>query len=282
MSDLQIEEQEKEAPKKLNLKERKAIKQENELFALNEVKEEYNTSVNRVKEARKLLKKRYVLKGTYVELQEKMKSMNHEIKNNRANLFKRRNEMFYYREKYYKMLHKLEISDRLETMKNEIQEMKKNERVIAKNNKKQAKKFDLKYLTKLPKEIEDLIGQFLPYEIRNVLIENRRPFSIFKNLAICTLKSFLMHICSTDSYISLLSDDEKSLQIYDANNVETWYPDWLRYEKRECIETKILHIFHTFKRENPKAAYELMRMFSVLINPTKKYNSYDGNWPGIR
>jgi hypothetical protein len=156
--------------------------------------------------------------------------------------------------------------------------MKKEESCVAKTNKQLAVSFDIKMLHKLPLELVDIIATYLPYEVRNTLVEERKPFRLFKNLTTCTLKSFLMNICYTAEYFTLLTEDEKLKNIYIDNAAISWNPDWFKYKTKIEIETRIKHIFHTFKKSCPKGAYKLMRMFIVLIKPDKKYDNYDGNW----
>jgi hypothetical protein len=178
-------------------------------------------------------------------------------------------------------------------MKEEIQEMKKKESVVTKTNKKLAENFDMNMLDRLPLELVDIIATYLPYEVRNTLIEERKPFRLFKNLTNCTIRSFLMNICYTPEYFSLLSEEEKQTYIYKPENNPhpylpnlqnphhghfAWNPDWLQYTKKDEIETRIKYIFHAFNKSCPKGAYKLMRMFIVLIKPDKKYNKYDSSW----
>jgi hypothetical protein len=183
-----------------------------------------------------------------------------------------------YRYKYLK--HSVDLQTKVDNMKEEIKDMKKEESVVAKANKQYAVAFDLNQLNRLPLEMVDIIESFIPYEIRNTLIEEKRPFRLFKNLTPITLKSFLMNICYTPEYLSLISEGEKQKYIYNPETqpVGNWNPDWLDYNKRKDIETRIKYIFQLFKKSSPKGAYKLMRMFLVLINPDKKYDKHDGSW----
>lgn len=216
--------------------------------------------------------------GSYDELTQlidikidEMKEVERELKKERRTLL----DLWY---KYKSLKHRVDNQIRLDKMKEEIKEMKKEELSLAKENKKLSTAFNMNMLDRLPLELVDIIKSFIPYEIRNTLIEEKKPFRLFKNLTPCTLKSFLMNICFTAEYFTLLTDDEKQQQIYKPGNTLTWRPEWFEYVKRDELETKIKHIFHTFKKSCPKGAYKLMRMFLVLINPDKKYNNYDSNW----
>lgn len=195
--------------------------------------------------------------------------------------------------KYSSLNRRVNSQTRLDKMKEEIQEMKKEEILVAKTNKQLAASFDTKMLDKLPLEVVDIIATYLPYEVRNSLIKERKPFRLFKNLTTCTLRSFLMNICYTREYFSLLSEEEKQTYIYKSENNPhpylpnlqiphdghfVWNPDWLQYTKKEEIETRIKFIFHIFNKSCPEGAYKLMRMFIVLIKPDKKYNKHDGSW----
>jgi hypothetical protein len=203
----------------------------------------------------------------------------------------RRKTILWYRYKFLK--HAVELQTKVDAAKEEITEMKKKETIVAKANKKNAAGFDLNMLNRLPLELVDIIESYMPYEVRNTLIEERKPFRLFKNLTTRTLRSFLMNICYTREYFSLLSEEEKQTYIYKPENNPhpylpnlqnphhghfVWNPDWLQYTKKDEIETRIKYIFHAFNKSCPKGAYKLMRMFIVLIKPDKKYNKYDGSW----
>jgi len=231
--------------------------------------------------------------GSYDELIELMKIKKHELKEIEKDLKAERINVRWLWFKYKRLKNKFDSQTRLDKMKEEIQEMKKKESVVTKTNKKLAENFDMNMLDRLPLELVDIIATYLPYEVRNTLIEERKPFRLFKNLTNCTIRSFLMNICYTPEYFSLLSEEEKQTYIYKPENNPhpylpnlqnphhghfAWNPDWLQYTKKDEIETRIKYIFHAFNKSCPKGAYKLMRMFIVLIKPDKKYNKYDSSW----
>ena len=274
---------------RLTLKERQEKNRE-------KLKDLYNNYVLSRKKVNTLEKRKTAticFNGSYDELIELMEIKKHEMKEIEKDLKTERINVHWLWIKYKRLKNKVYNQDRLNKMKEEIQEMKKEETVVAKTNKQNASGFDINILDRLPLELVDIIASYLPYEVRNSLIEERRPFRLFKNLTPVTIRSFLMNICYTPEYFSLLSDEEKLTYIYNPDNNPhpylpnlqnphhghfAWNPDWLQYTKKEEIETRIKHIFHTFKKVCPKGAYKLMRMFIVLIKPDKKYNKYDGSW----
>lgn len=217
--------------------------------------------------------------GSYDELQWFFETKQNEMKYIEKQII---NERIYTRDilhKYNLLNRKVKTNTRLDKMREEIKALKKEETVVSRANKKLSKNFDMNKLNNLPLEIVDIISSFIPYETRNILIESKRPFRLFNNLTTCTLKSFLMNINYTAAYFTLLtSDEQKQKQIFNPSSTNIWKPDWLEYTNRDCIETRIKHIFHKFKKTNPKGAYELMRMFVVLIKPDKTYNKHDGRW----
>ena len=189
--------------------------------------------------------------------------------------YKNMKNLFY---KYQILKHKVQLQTKIDIMNDEIKEMKKEQCVIIKANKLSAISFDLNKLNGLPLELVDIIESYIPYEVRNTLIEERKPFKLFKNMTPSTIKSFLMNICFTSEYLSFLSEEEKQKYIYNPEDHLSWNPEWTAYNKKKHIETRIKYIFHLFKNSCPKGAYKLMRMLLVLINPDKKYNKHDGNW----
>jgi hypothetical protein len=274
---------------RLTLKERKERNRE-------KLKDCYNNYVLSKKKVNTLEKRKTAticFNGSYDELVELMEIKKQELKEVEKDLKVARINVHWLWRKYKGLKHKVDSQNRLDKMKEEIQEMKKEESVVTKTNKRLAEGFEIKMLDRLPLELVDIIASFIPYEVRNTLIEERKPFKLFKNLTNCTIRSFLMNICYTREYFSLLSEEEKQTYIYKPENNPhpylpnlqnphhghfAWNPDWLQYTKKEEIETRIKHIFHTFNKSCPEGAYKLMRMFIVLIKPDKKYNNYDGSW----
>jgi len=274
---------------RLTLKERKEKDRE-------KLKDLYNNYVLSKKKVNTLEKRKTTticFNGSYDELIELMKIKKHELKEIEKDLKAERINVRWLWFKYKRLKNKFDSQTRLDKMKEEIQEMKKKESVVTKTNKKLAENFDMNMLDRLPLELVDIIATYLPYEVRNTLIEERKPFRLFKNLTNCTIRSFLMNICYTPEYFSLLSEEEKQTYIYKPENNPhpylpnlqnphhghfAWNPDWLQYTKKDEIETRIKYIFHAFNKSCPKGAYKLMRMFIVLIKPDKKYNKYDSSW----
>ena len=274
---------------KLTVKERKEKKKED----LKTMSNEYGETYKLIKFLRKKKTATINFDGSYdelVELMEIKKQEMKEISKELALVTARRCYLWY---KYSQLKHAIDLQKNVDNAKEEIKEMKKEETIVAKTNKRLAGSFDMIMLDKLPLEVVDIIATYIPYEVRNTMIEERKPFKLFKNLTTCTLKSFLMNICYTTEYFSLLSEEEKQTYIYKPENNPhpylpnlqnphyghfDWNPDWLQYNKKTDIETRIKYIFHKFKKSCPKGAYKLMRMFLILINPDKKYNKYDGSW----
>jgi len=259
---------------RLTVKERKEKNKE-------KLKDVYNSYVSSKKQVNTLEKRKTAIlhfNGSYNELVEFLEIKKHEMKEIEKELKKERGNMCVLYFNYTELKHKVDSQTRLDKERKEINDMKKEESCIAKTNKQLAVSFDIKMLDKLPLELVDIIATYLPYDVRNTLIEERKPFRLFKNLTTCTLKSFLMNICYTAEYFTLLTEDEKLQNIYIDNAAISWNPDWFKYKTKIEIETKIKHTFHAFKKSCPKGAYKLMRMFIVLIKPDKKYDEHDGNW----
>lgn len=259
---------------RLTVKERKEKNKE-------KLKDVYNSYVSSKKQINILEKRKTAtlhFNGSYNELVEFLEIKKQERKLLEKELSKENINRVSLLCKYSSLKSRVDSQTRLDKEKKEINVMKKEELVLAKTNKQLAASFDMIMLDKLPLEVVDIIATYIPYEVRNTMLEERKPFKLFKNLTTCTLRSFLMNICYTAEYFTLLTEDEKLKNIYIDNAAISWNPDWFQYKTKIEIETKIKHIFHAFKKSCPKGAYKLMRMFIVLIKPDKKYNKYDGNW----
>jgi hypothetical protein len=259
---------------KLTLKERKA--KDNEL--LKTLLFQYKESKKRINNLHKQKTESIHFEGSYENLKHIFESKKQHMKTIEKELKAETNAMWKIKCALNPLHEKIKINNRLDKMREEIKDMKKEECIAAKLNKQAVTKLDFNMFLKLPLEVVDIIQSFIPYEIRVSLLEERKPFKLFKNLTICTLGSFLMNITYKAEYFTLLTENEKQKQIYNQDDIRLWNPDWFQYKTRNCIETKIRYIFHKFKKNCPKGAYELMRMLLVLIKPDKKYNKYDGNW----
>jgi hypothetical protein len=236
----------------------------------------YTNASDRVCMLREQINGPITITGSYEKIQERVQQMKWIIRDLKGRLDR---EMVVFRRcqrKYDKLIYNRNLAAEAAILKQDTRRLVSNEKKAAKESSSLSnKRIDLKKVLLLPEVLVDIIQSYLPYEIRNEMIEERyKPFSLIsKNLSFLTIRSFLMHICTQPTYFTLLTNQEKRAQIYDVNNWSSWKPDWAKYHERPYVLNKLVHTIHVFKVLNPKAAYNFIRMLCILINPEKKYKN---------
>jgi len=214
--------------------------------------------------------------GSFEKIQERVTQMKWIIRDLKGRLNR---EMVVFRQcqrKYDKLIYNRNLAAEATMLKQDARRLVSNEKKAAKESTSLSnKRIDLKKVLLLPEVLVDIIQSYLPYEIRNEMIEERyKPFSLIsKNLSLLTIRSFLMHICTQPTYFNLLTGQEKRAQLYTRLNWSSWKPDWAKYHERPYVLNKLVHTIRVFKVLNPKAAYNFIRMLCILINPEKKYKN---------
>ena len=122
------------------------------------------------------------------------------------------------------------------------------------------------------------IQQFFPYELQLYLIMDRYNLAtILKQISGNVLGGFFTKMVKTPHYFSILSRNRQKLQIL-LPGVQPWnmpksvyFPDNLLYSSDSKRRQRILATFHIYRKRYPKVAYEMLRMFAIMIKPGKKY-----------
>jgi len=239
---------------------------------------EYTTASDRVCMLREQINGQITITGSFEKIQERVQQMKWIIRDLKGRLDR---EMVVFRRcqrVYDRLIYKRNLAAEAVMLKQDTRRLVSNEKKSAKESAIVSnKRIDLNKVLLLPEVLVDIIQSYLPYEIRNEMIEERyKPFKLISNnLSILTLRSFLMHICSQPTYFTLLTSEEKRNQIYDRHTWGggRWKPDWAKYHERPYILNKLVHTIRVFKVLNPKAAYNFIRMLCILINPEKKYRN---------
>jgi len=125
----------------------------------------------------------------------------------------------------------------------------------------------------LPDEIIRIIRDFMPYEVKNALLESKTHiFPLLNTLHEKCLHIFLINMCMDKTILTLMSQDEAAQQIrvLGGSRNPTYNPYWRCKSKKE-MKYKIKNIINIAKEINPKFAYELLSTFHILIDPKKKY-----------
>jgi len=264
------------AQKRQKTASRKAQKNEADEAEFQQAFYDYTTASDRVCMLREQINGPITITGSFEKIQERVTQMKWIIRDLKGRLNR---EMVVFRRcqrKYDKLIYNRNLAAEVAMLKQDTRRLVSNEKTSIKESAIASnKRIDLNKVLLLPEVLVDIIQSYLPYEIRNEMIEERyKPFKLISNnLSILTLRSFLMHICSQPTYFTLLTSQEKRNQIYNPNNWQNWKPDWEKYSKRQFILNKLLHTIHVFKVLNPKAAYNFIRMLCILINPEKKYRN---------
>jgi hypothetical protein len=255
---------------------RKIQKKEDKEAEFQKAFNDYNNANERVGILREQINTPITIIGSYEKIQERVQQMKWIIRDLKGRLDREMTVFRRCQRKYDKLIYNRNLAAEVAMLKQDTRRLVSNEKKSAKESTILSnKRIDLNKVLLLPEVLVDIIQSYLPYEIRNEMIEERyKPFKLIsKNLSILTLRSFLMDICSQPTYFTLLTTQEKCNQIYNPNNWQNWNPDWAKYLKRQFILNKLVHTIHVFKVLNPKAAYKFIRMLCILINPEKKYRN---------
>jgi len=255
---------------------RKAQKKEAEEAEFQKAYTDYNDANERVCMLREQINVPITITGSYDKIQERLQQMKWIIKDLKGRLDR---EMVVFRRcqrVYDRLVYNRNLAAESEMLKQDTRRLVSNEKKAIKESAILSnKRIDLNKILQLPEVLVDIIQSYLPYEIRNEMIEERyKPFSLIsKNLSLLTIRSFLMHICTQPTYFNLLTGQEKRAQLYTRLNWSSWKPDWAKYHERQYVLNKLVHTIRVFKVLNPKAAYNFIRMLCILINPEKKYKN---------
>jgi hypothetical protein len=236
----------------------------------------YTNASDRVCMLREQINGPITITGSFEKIQERVQQMKWIIRDLKGRLDREMTVFRRCQRKYDKLIYNRNLAAEVAMLKQDTRRLVSNEKKSAKESTILSnKRIDLNKVLLLPEVLVDIIQSYLPYEIRNEMIEERyKPFSLIsKNLSLLTVRSFLMHICTQPTYFTLLTNQEKRDQMYTRLNWSSWKPDWAKYHERPYVLNKLVHTIHVFKVLNPKAAYNFIRMLCILINPEKKYKN---------
>jgi len=159
----------------------------------------------------------------------------------------------------------------LEHEKNERKQRKHNDKLVTKTL------FSSKLLNhrRMPEDMlwYEIRPRFM-YETKVELIEAKyNPIKLLNRLSCSALKGFLKQAIRKPEYFALLTDTEKEKQIW-RGSLRDYKPHFANLMKAQFIKQELINLMRTYKVVNPKAAYEMMRTFCILIDPKKKYKGY--------
>jgi hypothetical protein len=138
------------------------------------------------------------------------------------------------------------------------------------NKKKVSKTKILEAIDKLPGEIVSYIGEFIPYEIRNQLIEKKyNPMKLVKNLDadVHVLSMLIKKFYLYPKYFSQLSAYEADQNTTSSRNYSpAWWGD-----NRSKMLARLMRPIVEMKRKDPEIAYRFLSTIAILFKPDKKY-----------
>jgi len=142
--------------------------------------------------------------------------------------------------------------------------------VVAKENQKRmSKNTILTDISKLPEVIVDHIRGYIPYEIRNEMIEQtykpvRKLVPKLDKIGLCEM---IKRIYLEPTFFSTLSPSrvEENTQGQFA-----YKPEW-RFDKKGNMKVRLLNAIVELKRSHPELLYKVFSTLAILIQPDKKY-----------
>jgi len=223
------------------------------------------------------------------KLTSEVKETEKNVKLNTRQIIKKREEL---RELDYK-IPQLSVSktrlvemNKCTTMVQQYEKEKKIEdyQSVKKSSVESSKKFLSSITNTFPEELVRYIGTFIPYDVRIQLLESRVNFTkLAKHISTTKYNyeygydlfnfRFLEKLCNSPEYFELMTPEEKFRCVKTIDNRFNKYycPDWEVPKKERDNQTMIQHAVWKFKKQNPAHAFKVMKIMSILIDPSKKY-----------
>jgi hypothetical protein len=166
---------------------------------------------------------------------------------------------------------KFDLEDKLNIieMKDSIQKSNQEFAFIAKENKKRASKTILSEISKLPEEIVDHIQGFIPFEIRNEILEyTYHPLrKLIPKLDTTALSAVIKKIYLEPSFFASL--DSKRVE-ENTHGTLSYKPEW-RPDTKTNAMVRLMNVIVEMKYHHPDLLYKLLKTISILIHPDKTY-----------
>lgn len=249
-----------------------------------QLQEEYKKASAMVERMTKLLRASYTFTGTFAQITEQV-THEKQLMGIRAKVLSRQQLI---KNKAFTEFNNLNMRI---IRARESESWKVNNRSYLENEKKERKEnaliaqtlFDSKWLNhhRMPEDMlwYEIRPSFM-YETKIVLIEEKyNPIKLLNRLNVTALRTFLSQAIRKPEYFDLLSDTEKEQQIWKGTR-DNYKPHFAHLKDAASIKRELIKLMRTYKSVNPKAAYEMMRTFCILIDPKKKYKGYF-NYPSL-
>jgi len=166
---------------------------------------------------------------------------------------------------------KFDLEDKLNIleMKDSIQKSNQDFAFIAKENKKRASKTILSEISKLPEVIVDHIQEFIPFEIRNDMIEYiYHPIrNLIPKLDTIALSALIKKIYLEPKFFTSLNT--KRVQ-QNTHGDPSYKPEW-RPDTKSNAMVRLMNVIVEMKYHHPDLLYKLLTTISMLIHPDKTY-----------
>lgn len=154
-------------------------------------------------------------------------------------------------------------------MKNSIQKSNQEFAFISNENKKRASKTILSEISKLPEEIVDHIQGFIPFEIRNEILEyTYHPVrKLIPKLDTTALSAVIKKIYLEPSFFASLNTKRVE---ENTHGTLSYKPEW-RPDTKTNAMVRLMNVIVEMKYHHPDLLYKLLKTISILIHPDKTY-----------
>jgi hypothetical protein len=137
-----------------------------------------------------------------------------------------------------------------------------------------------KKILELPKEMILQIRNYLPYEVKNELIQQScSTRSLLEGQHLSVVERLFWQFCINKEFLTILNIYEAKNQIPD---LEKSIPYWNHLGDRKITSSnmmnKVLYIINLAKERNPKFAYHMLSFIHIIINKNKKYKLNEENY----
>ena len=243
-----------------------------------QLQEEYKNASTIVERMTRLLRASYTITGTIAQITEQV-TQEKQLMSMRAKILSKQRLI---QNKTFTELNNVNMRI---IRARELENWKVNNRAYLENEKKERKEnaliaktlFYSKWLNhhRMPEDMlwYEIRPSFM-YETKIALIEEKyNPIKLLNRLNVTALRTFLSQAIRKPEYFALLSDTEKEQQIWKGTH-NNYKPHFAELKDAASIKRELIQLIRTYKSVNPKAAYEMIRTFCILIDPNKKYKGY--------
>jgi len=156
------------------------------------------------------------------------------------------------------------------TTKSNIAKWKKEATQFANENKKKTPKTILAKIAMLSDDLIGCIREFIPYDVRIALIEDRyKPMkTLIPRLDLHGISMLIKHFYLTPAFFSYLSIEEARQHTYGCR---AYNPAWTHGSRVDMV-TQLMRPIIEMKCKNPEIAYKFLSTIAITIKPDRMYH----------